>query len=85
MPCFGMGSDLIKLGSLILPEAVPALSGRQETRVRVNCPECGWEITSDFTWCPQCGVRTKPYQCAYCRGWVPVGMEVCPRCGAPEN
>ncbi|MBW6466120.1 MAG: zinc ribbon domain-containing protein [Brevefilum sp.] len=55
----------------------------KESDPMTACPDCGWKITNDFHWCPQCGVRIKPIQCTFCSGWVPQGMDSCPRCGAP--
>lgn len=53
--------------------------------IEVQCPECGYPLDRDFDWCPNCGARSKPYQCAYCRGIVPINAESCVHCGAPLN
>jgi RNA polymerase subunit RPABC4/transcription elongation factor Spt4 len=84
MPCLGLGLDLLNLAQIKAPDAVQRSSEREGTGAQVRCPECAWEITQEFTWCPQCGLRMKPYQCVYCRSWVPVGLDACPHCGAPE-
>jgi len=52
---------------------------------RTRCPDCGWKITDEFSWCPQCGNRLKPYQCDYCKGTLPKDAVDCPRCGAPVD
>lgn len=48
-----------------------------------KCPECGWEVALDFSWCPKCGFRLSPYQCEYCRSMVPKALDECAHCGAP--
>lgn len=48
-----------------------------------QCSECGYHLDRNFAWCPNCGTRSKPYQCAYCHGLVPIEAESCDHCGAP--
>lgn len=85
MPCGGSRSGLAGLwaigGKLVQGEesAPNRISGQ------TRCPDCGWRIAGDFDWCPQCGLRLKPYQCDYCQGTILQDIQECPRCGAPAN
>ena len=84
MPCSGMRNGLAGLWAIAgkQVEKTDAAPGEKPTE-QTRCPDCGWRITGDFSWCPQCGSRLKPYQCEYCQGTVPKDYHECPRCGAP--
>ncbi len=85
MRCGGSRSGL--MGLLIAGTALAALPVeiRPEREFLTKCPHCSYAIKGDFTWCPQCGSRIKPYSCDYCEGSVPISAESCPHCGAPTR
>lgn len=84
MPCGGMGNGLANLWAVAGKQVKEHDTVSEETSTeQTRCPDCGWHITGDFSWCPQCGARLQPYQCEYCEGTVPKNLSECPRCGAP--
>ena len=83
MPCGGMRPGLAALWALGSEQVQKDGLDSQEVKNWAKCPECGWQITGEFSWCPKCGTRLSPYQCDYCRGIVPKDQQECPRCGAP--
>lgn len=62
---------------------VSPVAMKQSQKAEVHCPKCGYALTDNFAWCPNCGARSKPYQCTYCQGLVPIDAESCIHCGAP--
>ncbi len=84
MPCGGMRHGLADLWAVAGKQVSDTDPTLEETSTeQTRCPDCGWYITGDFSWCPQCGARLKPYHCEYCQGTVPKNFSECPRCGAP--
>lgn len=83
MPCGGMRSGLAGLWAVGGKFVEKDESSTPHISEMTRCPDCGWQITEEFTWCPQCGSRLKPYKCEYCRGLIIMPAEACPRCGAP--
>lgn len=83
MACGGMGSGLAKLWALAGEQDLKVSDTQDENKKFVKCPECNWEITGSFTWCPKCGTRLKPFQCAYCNSIYSRELSECPLCGAP--
>ncbi len=75
------------LGLLIAGTALAArpVSDQSSRETTAKCSSCGRVIEGNFTWCPNCGIRMRPYPCDYCQGLVPVEAEDCPHCGAPTR
>lgn len=85
MPCGRMGFGLAGLWTLAGEQKQKITNSAQDDRALVHCPECNWEITGNFSWCPKCGTRLKPFQCAYCDSIYPRNLPECPHCGAPVS
>ena len=86
MHCGGRSSGLLTallIGSQLTRVNSEPEGHREPLVSRVHCPTCGWQIDKDYAWCPQCGARLRPFQCAYCQGTVPADAESCVHCGAP--
>ena len=47
----------------------------------MDCPGCGFQVESDFAFCPRCGSR-QPVFCASCGYPCAPDFEFCPKCGA---
>lgn len=84
MRCGGRNTGLLAallVGSQLT--RIPPVVVQQSPKAEVHCAKCGYDLQGDYFWCPNCGARTKPYQCAYCQGLVPLDAETCTHCGAP--
>jgi hypothetical protein len=53
---------------------------KREERASVLCPGCQKPVDSNFTYCPECGMRIHPV-CEKCNTQVEKGWKVCPNCG----
>src|SRR5262245_42026074 len=49
--------------------------------IAMQCTGCGFELTSDFAFCPRCG-RSQPAPCLACGAACEAAFAFCPRCGA---
>ena len=47
----------------------------------MECSACGFDVHSDFAFCPQCGAR-QPISCAACGYPCEPSFAFCPKCGA---
>lgn len=83
MPCGRMGSGLASLWTLAGEQEQKITNPGDSDKTFVHCPECNWQITGNFTWCPKCGTRLKPIQCEYCKSSYSKDLSECPHCGAP--
>lgn len=82
MPCGRMSSGLASLLVMAGEQKQRTFDSGDPMRGIVNCPQCNWEITGSFSWCPKCGTRLKPFQCAYCNSFYSRELSECPHCGA---
>jgi len=85
MPCGKMGSGLASLWAIAGERKQNFPNSTNNDNGLVNCPECNWEITGSFSWCPKCGTRLKPFHCGYCDSIFSKDLSECPHCGAPAE
>ena len=83
MPCGRMGFGLANLWALAGENVQQKPDSEAADKVFTHCPECNWKITGDFSWCPKCGRRLRPFQCEYCKNYFSREKSECPHCGAP--
>ena len=83
MPCGGMHSGLADLWAIGGNQSIKDKQSSEKINNLTSCPECGWRSTGDFSWCPQCAARLRPWQCAFCQSTIPPQAQECIHCGAP--
>ena len=53
----------------------------------MKCKECGYEVSSDATFCGKCGKQTlqgsDKVKCKKCDCEIDSNLEYCPKCGEP--
>jgi RNA polymerase subunit RPABC4/transcription elongation factor Spt4 len=79
----GLQGDLAGLWALGGSQAIKEVNASDKFFYRF-CPECGWRLTGKFSTCPWCGADLSVKVCPYCKGMIPAGASICPRCTAPN-
>ena len=52
----------------------------------MNCPKCGYELSNEAKFCPNCGQKVfKKLFCRECGETLPDGAKFCEKCGAPVD
>src|SRR5262245_92287 len=48
----------------------------------MHCSSCGFAVTANFQFCPQCGTKLSQ-NCPQCGHGCPLSFRFCPQCGTP--